>query len=115
MFAKLLSTPDVDRFADWIVAEVKKTLPAAPGAGAAKNLAQRAERLNQQIDRQTKAFCQSTKLSIYRRARLAARVREGMSEHGYPDSFVKAFSYDLLQRIQVASKPPAKSAAKPAP
>jgi hypothetical protein len=114
MFEKLLSTPEVDRFADWIVAEVKKNLPAAPGPGA-KNIAQRAEKLNRQIDQQTKAFCQSTKLSIYRRARLAARVREGMSAHGYPDSFVKAFSYDLLQRIQSASKPrPKSSESKPA-
>jgi len=116
MFAKLLSAPEVDRFADWIVAEVKKNLPAAPGPAAAKNIAQRAEKLNRQIEQQTKAFCQSTKLSVYRRARLAARVREGMSAHGYPDSFVKAFSYDLLHRIQVASKPSAKTAdSKPAP
>jgi Holliday junction resolvasome RuvABC DNA-binding subunit len=115
MFGKLLETPEVDRFADWIVAEVKKSLPSAPGAGA-KNIEQRAERLNRQIDAQTKAFCQTTKLSIYKRARLAARVREGMTAHGYPDSFVKAFSYDLLQRIQAASKRPAKStASKPSP
>jgi hypothetical protein len=113
MFEKLLSTPEVDRFAEWIVAEVKKNLPAAPGPGA-RNIAQRAEKLNRQIDQQTKAFCQSTKLSIYRRARLAARVREGMSAHGYPDSFVKAFSYDLLQRIQAASKPPKSSESKSA-
>lgn len=113
MLGKLLDTPEVDRFADWIVAEVKKSLPSAPGA---KNITQRADRLNKQIDEQTKAFCQTTKLSIYRRARLAARVREGMTAHGYPDSFVKAFSYDLLQRIQAASKRPPKSAeSKPAP
>jgi hypothetical protein len=115
MLGKLLATPEVDRFGDWIVAEVKKSLPSAPSP-TSKNIAQRAERLNRQIDEQTKIFCKSTKLSIYKRARLAARVREGMSAHGYPDSFVKAFSYDLLQRIQAASKPKPKSTvAKPAP
>jgi hypothetical protein len=115
MLGKLLATPEVDRFGDWIVAEVKKALPSAPSS-TTKNIGQRADRLNRQIDEQTRVFCQATKLSIYKRARLAARVREGMTAHGYPESFVKAFSYDLLQRIQAASKPKPKSdATKPTP
>jgi hypothetical protein len=115
MLGKLLDSPEVDRFADWIVAEVKKALPSAPSS-TTKNISQRAERLNRQIDEQTRVLCKSTKLSIYKRARLAARVREGMSAHGYPESFVKAFSYDLLQRIQAASKPKSKpDAAKSSP
>ena len=45
-------------------------------------------------------------MNIYKKARLAARVREGMSAHGYPEAFVKSFSLDLITRFQAASKQP---------
>jgi hypothetical protein len=100
MFGTFLKTADVDQFADWIVAEVKRSLPPE----GAKNVADRAEKLNLSIAKKTGEFTRSTKLNIYKKARLAARVREGMSALGYPDSFVKSFSFDLLARLQAASK-----------
>jgi hypothetical protein len=108
MIGKLFNSPEVDRFADWIVGEVKKALPVKPTPSQA-NIPQRAERLFKQIEQQAKIFSQSTKLSIYKRARLAARVREGMSAHGYSESFVKGFTFDLLRQIQAAAKSPAKA------
>jgi hypothetical protein len=108
MFAKLFHSPEVDRFADWIVVEVKKALPVKP-TPAQRNIPQRAERLFTQIDQQAKIFTQSTKLSVYKRARLAARVRDGMAAHGYSESFVKGFTFDLLRQIQAAAKPTAKA------
>ncbi len=108
MFDKLLKSPEVDRFADWIVIEVKKALPAKP-TPAQRNIPQRAERLFTQIEQQAKVFSKSTKLSVYKRARLAARVREGMAAHGYSESFVKGFTFDLLRQIQNAAKPSAKA------
>jgi hypothetical protein len=109
MLGKLFSSPEVDRFADWIVGEVKKALPVKP-TPAQTNIAQRAERLFTQIEQQAKIFSQTTKLSVYKRARLAARVREGMIAHGYSDSFVKGFTFDLLRQIQAAAaKKPVKA------
>ncbi len=107
MFAKMFNSPEVDRFADWIVVEVKKALPVKP-TPAQKNIPQRAERLFTQIEQQAKIFTQSTKLSVYKRARLAARVRDGMAAHGYSESFVKGFTFDLLRQIQAAAKPAVK-------
>jgi hypothetical protein len=107
MFRSFFNTAAVDEFADWIIAEVKRSLPAgfAPGT---RNIADRAEKLNMAIAKGTLEFAKTTpRLNIYKRARLAARVREGMSTYGYPEPFVKAFSYDLLLRLQAASKPPA--------
>jgi hypothetical protein len=104
MFGSFFNTTAVDEFADWIVAEVKRSLPPgfAPGT---KNIADRAEKLNVSIAQRTGEFMKtSPRLNIYKKARLAARVREGMSAHGYPEPFVKSFSYDLLSRLQVASK-----------
>lgn len=103
MFGNLFKTADVDKFADWIVAEVKQALPAGFSPGT-KNIADRAEKLNASIEKRTGEFARTASLNIYKKARLAARVREGMSAHGYPEAFVKSFSLDLLARLQGASK-----------
>jgi len=104
MFASFFNTSAVDEFADWILAEVKQALPPgfAPGL---KNIGERAESLNQRISLRTGEFAKTTsRLNIYKKAHLAARVREGMTAYGYPAPFVKSFSYDLLSRLQNASK-----------
>ena len=103
MFGNFFNTADVDKYADWIVAEVKKSLPAGYSPGT-KNISDRADKLNASIAKRTGEFAQASSLNIYKKARLAARVREGMSAHGYPEAFVKAFSFDLLARLQAASK-----------
>jgi hypothetical protein len=103
MFGKFFKTTDVDQFADLIVTEVKQALPAGFSPGT-KNIADRAEKLNASIAKRTTEFTRTASLNIYKKARLAARVREGMSAHGYPDAFVKSFSFDLLARLQAESK-----------
>jgi len=107
MFGSFFKTAEVDQYADWIVAEVKRSLPSGNSPGV-KNIAERAERLNASIAKKTVEFTRSTKLNIYKKARLAARVREGMTAHGYPEPFVKSFSFDLLTRLQAASKQPSR-------
>lgn len=108
MFGSFFNTADVDQFADSILTEVKRALPPGHVPGM-KNIEERTEKLNLTLAQKTGEFTRTTKLNIYKKAHLAARVREGMSAHGYPEPFVKAFSLDLLQRLQAASK----SAASP--
>lgn len=103
MFGNLFRTAEVDAYADWIVDEVKKSLPSGYSPGT-KNIADRAEKLNASITQRTAEFAKTASLNIYKKARLAARVREGMSAHGYPEAFVKSFSIDLLRRLQAAAK-----------
>jgi hypothetical protein len=104
MFGSFFNTAAVDEFADSIVAEVKRMLPPGSAPGV-KNIADRAEKLNERIKQKTGEFAaQTPTLNIYKKAHLAARVREGMSAHGYPEAFVKSFSYDLLTRLQGAAK-----------
>jgi hypothetical protein len=99
----MFKTAEVDEYADWIVAEVKRALPSGYSPGT-KNIADRAEKLNASIAKRTEEFARTTKLNIYKKARLAARVREGMGAHGYPQAFIKAFSLDLIKRLQAAAK-----------
>jgi hypothetical protein len=112
MFGTFFKTADVDQFADWVVEEVKRALPAGFSPGT-KNIADRAERLNQSIAKRTKEFSRSERLNLYKKARLTARVREGMSALGYPEAFVKSFSFDLLARLQAARQPPSDGARGP--
>jgi len=103
MFGNFFNTVEVDRFADSIVDEVKRALPAGYSPDT-KNISERADKLNLTIGKRTGEFTRTCKLNIYKKARLAARVREGMSAHGYPEPFVKSFSLDLLSRLQKLSK-----------
>ena len=102
MFGNFFNTAEVDQYADWIVDELKRSLP--PGFDPDKDsVARRAGKLNERLAKRTSEFTQKTSLNIYKKARLAARVREGMSANGYPATFVKSFSYDLLARLQMAA------------
>ena len=103
MFASFFDTAQVDQYADWIVSEVKRSLP--PGFDpSTKNTAENAHKMNERIAQRTGEFAKTTSLNVYKKAKLAARVREGMNAHGYPEPFVKSFSYDLLTRITLAAK-----------
>jgi hypothetical protein len=105
MFGNFFNSTEVDKYADWIVEEVKRLLP--PGSDPDKeSIGRRAEKLHERIDKRTIEFTQQTSLNIYKKARLAARVREGMSAHGYAAPFVKSFSYDLLAKLQMAASQP---------
>ncbi len=103
MFGSFFNTAEVDQFADSILDEVKRSLPPGHVPGM-KNIEERTEKLDVTLEKKTREFKRSAKLNIYKKARLAARVREGMSTHGYPEPFVKAFSLDLLRRLQAAPK-----------
>lgn len=103
MVGSYFNTVEVDQYADWIVGELKRSLPPDFNQSI-KKFAERMQKMNERIAYRTSEFTQKARLNIYKKAHLAARVREGMSAHGYPEPFVKEFSYELLARIQVASR-----------
>jgi hypothetical protein len=103
MFRKFFDTTEVDRFADWVIGEFKRELPPKRNP-APKNISDRTNKLDQAMSSKTREFVNSTKLNVYKKARLASRVREGMAELGYPESFIKSVSYDLIARIQLPKK-----------
>ena len=103
MIASFFNTTKTNEFADWIVAEIKRAVPTE-SVPQKKKHAIRARELDENIARRVVEFAQTTRLNIYKKARLAARVREGMSAHGYPEAFVNSFSFELIARIQAAAK-----------
>jgi hypothetical protein len=105
MFGKFFDTAEVDKFAELVLSEVERALPVGNDPNI-KNVSDRTNTLDQRISRQLETFTQSTRLNVYKKARLTARVREALTRQGYPAKFVEAFSLDLLNRIQKASKRP---------
>jgi|SRR5580658_3295957 hypothetical protein len=108
MIARFFSTTETDEFADWIVAEVKRAAPPDLASRDEKKKykkkhAIRARDMDENIARRVVEFTQTTRLNIYKRARLTARVREGLTGHGYPSAFVRSFSFELIERIQAAA------------
>src|SRR5450432_3181623 len=105
MFGNFFNCAEVHTYADWIVKEVTRQLP--PGFDPDRESAGRKkEKLYARIDKRTIEFTRQTSLNVYKKARLAARVRDRMSANGYPAPFVKSFSYDLLAKLQMAARQP---------
>ncbi len=103
MFGRFFDTSAVDEYADWVVEEVKRTLPAGFDPGL-KNVSGKVDRLDRRLSERTASFTKSAKLNIYQKARLAGRIREGMLAFGYPKPFVQTFSMDIVKRVMVASR-----------
>lgn len=103
MLASCFDTTATNEFADWIVAELKRAAPPDSVPHKKKHVI-RAREMDDNIARRVVEFSRTTRLNIFKKARLAARVREGMSAHGYPEAFVNSFSHELIVRIQTAAK-----------
>jgi len=106
MFGDWFKVKEVDEFADSIVADLVKRFPPSQVESPGKKAAEKLRKTHDAIFRRIEIFGRTYSLNIYKKARLAARVREGMSALGYPEPFVKSFSFDLLARLQAASKQP---------
>ena len=110
MFGNWLNTKEVDEVADAIVADLAQRLPPAPGPHTRKT----AERLRQTHDvifARLEQFARSRKLNIYKKARLANRVRWALREAGYPPEFTDALSYELATVATLAARQAGKPAA----
>jgi hypothetical protein len=104
MLKRFFDTSEVDNFADSILSEVKRALPLNAKPKVARKVGARADKLDALITKKVAEFVKATKLNVYKKARLTARIRQGMSSLGYSERFVKSFSLDLLARIEAVSR-----------
>jgi len=110
MFGNWLNTREVDEVADAIVADLVKRLPPSPGPHTRKT-ADRLKRTHDVIFARLEQFARSRKLNIYKKARLANRVRWGLREAGYAPEFTDALSYELATVATLASRQAGKTGA----
>jgi len=103
MFGSWLNTKEVDEVADAIVADLVKRLPPSPGPHTRKTV-ERLKRTQDVVFARLEQFARSQKLNIYKKARLANRVRWGLREAGYAPEFTDALSYELATVATLASR-----------
>jgi len=104
MILRFFDTTKTNEFADWIVAEIQRA--GAPNeelrANTKKKHAIRAQGINKNIVQRVAEFSRTTRLNVYKKASFAARVREGLTNHGYSPEFVRSFALDLIELIERA-------------
>ena len=98
-------TAEVDRFAASVVEEVTRRLPPAQIGDASKKARERISRMTDVLSDRVRAFAQSQRLNIYKRARLGNRVKWQLKDAGYPKAFVDAFTYELVTLLSVTRRP----------
>ena len=103
MFGDWFNTKEVDEVADAIVADLVRRLPPAPGPHTRKT-ADRLKKTHDVIFARLEQFARSRKLNIYKKARLANRVRWALREAGYAAEFTDALSYELATVATLASR-----------
>jgi hypothetical protein len=103
MFGSWFNTREVDQVADAIVADLVKRMPPSPGPHTRKT-ADRLRRTHDVIFARLEQFARSTKLNIYKKARLGNRVRWALREAGYAPEFTDALSYELVTVATLASR-----------
>ncbi|MFN2646600.1 MAG: hypothetical protein ABR570_16560 [Burkholderiales bacterium] len=95
------STKEVDRFAQALVAEVKRRTPVSSAGTLDKKSLERMSRMTDVLSNQVRAFANSQRLNVYKRARLGNQVKWALKDAGYPESFVEAFTSELVTLLAV--------------
>jgi len=104
MMLAWFDTKEVDRFAEQLVGEVTRRMPVATIGTPAKKSRERISRMTDVLSDQVRAFARSHRLNVYKRARLGNRVKWALKDAGYPETFVDAFTYELITLLAVARR-----------
>jgi hypothetical protein len=103
---------EVDRFADWLTAELLRRYPPAGLDTDPKKATRRLRKVHDNLFLRIQAFAREHKLNLYTRARLGNRVKWTMREAGYPPAFVEAFSHEVVTVVSVVRARPGEAAQK---
>jgi hypothetical protein len=109
---KWFDSREVDKFADWLAAEIIKRYPPGGLDTDSKKAAQRLQKVHESLFLRIEAFANDNRLNIYQRARLGNRVKWAMRDAGYPLSFSESFTHEVVTVISVINARPAQRAQK---
>ena len=100
MFGKFFDTCAIDAFAQDVVREVRKAIPAE-GAAQARQ-ARRQKELDERLLRMAAQLVRQHRPNFYQKAKLGPRVQDALQAAGYPREFSQAFSFELVKLVAVA-------------
>ncbi|HKB83271.1 MAG TPA: hypothetical protein VKD04_08710 [Burkholderiales bacterium] len=98
---KWFDSREVDKFADWLSAEIIRRYPPTGLDTDSKKAAQRLQKVHDSLLMRVEAFARENALNIYKRARLGNRVKWAMRDAGYPLQFSEAFTHEIVTVISV--------------
>jgi hypothetical protein len=103
---KWFDSQEVDKFADWLAAEIIKRYPPSGLDTDSKKAAQRLQKVHDSLFVRVEAFARENTLNIYKRARLGNRVKWAMRDAGYPLPFSESFTHEVVTVISVINARP---------
>ena len=95
MVLKWFDTAQVDAFADAMVKLFLAKFPPTEFASPGKKQEERFRKLHATLARELAGFRKKNDLNIYKKARLANRIRWALKEAGYPETFIAELAYEL--------------------
>ena len=110
MFFNWFNTKEVDEFADSVIADLVKRMP--PGKVDVKadktgrKAVEKVRKAHDAIFKRIETFASTTRLNIYKKARLGNRIKWALTEAGYPAGFIDALTMELLTAVTYAPRRP---------
>ncbi len=98
---KWLDSTEVDKFADWLTAELLKRYPPEGLDTDVKKATQRLRKVHDSIFLRVESFAKDHQLNIYKRARLGNRIKWALREAGYPEGFLDSFTHEVVSVVTV--------------
>lgn len=101
---KFFDSKEVDVFADWLTAELRKRYPPEGVDADAKKATQRFRKVHDSVMLQVQSFAQKHPMNFYTKARLGNRIKWAMREAGYPQAFADEFAHEVTVVVAVGGK-----------
>ena len=98
---KWFNSQEVDKFSDWLIAEIIKRYPPEGLDTDSKKSSQRLKKVLDSLFQRIEAFAEKNVLNLYQRARLGNRVKWAMRDAGYPLPFSESFTHEVVTVITV--------------
>lgn len=90
-----LDTKAVDAVADRLVQELAKNLPPSSVATQGAKAKASRRKVLESVFRQVRNFAEKNPLNVFKKARLANRIKWALHEGGYPQEFVDEIAFEL--------------------
>lgn len=104
MIFKWFDTGEVDALAERMVTEFRDRLPLADCEAGGKKAEARLRSAHDTLLQQAREFATNNKLNIYKKSRLANRVKWALLDSGYPKTLADEIAYELAAITALAGK-----------
>jgi hypothetical protein len=106
MFSKYFDTTAIDAFADAVVRELQRLVPAAAARTDAPSLEKLRARLDTVLQREVKRLTAGASLNFLQKARVGTRLQDRVEAAGYPPALAGDLARASVQLVAIAASRP---------